>query len=76
MLRASLGHSITDYVDPATGRGLSGRREWVLSLDVDPEKLPGNHPLWKRVKHELSYYRFPAPAIVLTPKAKVVRWYR
>ncbi len=76
MLRASLGHSITDYVDPATGRGLSGQREWVLSLDVDPEKLPGNHPLWKRVKHELSYYRFPAPAIVLTPKAKVVRWYR
>ena len=76
ILRASLGHSITDWVSPVDGRSVSARREWVLSLDLDPEQLPGNHPLWKRVKHELSYYRFPAPALVLTPRAKGVRWYR
>lgn len=76
LLRASLGHSITDYVNPVNGAGLVGRREWVLSLDVDPEKLPGSHPVWRRVKHELSHYRFPAPALVLTPRARGVRWYR
>lgn len=75
-LRASVGHSITDYVDPNTGRGLWGRREFVLTLDVDPEKLPGQNHLWRRAKHELSYYHFPAPALVLTPHLKGVKWYR
>jgi hypothetical protein len=75
-LRASIGHSITDYIDPVTGRGLWARREILLSLDLDPEKLPGQNPLWRRVKHELSYYRFPAPAIRLSPSAKGVAWYR
>lgn len=75
-LRASVGHSITDYVDPNTGRGVWGRREFVLTLDVDPEKLPGQNHLWRRAKHELSYYHFPAPALVLTPHLKGVKWYR
>ncbi|HEX2779934.1 MAG TPA: DUF2279 domain-containing protein [Gemmatimonadaceae bacterium] len=75
-VRASVGHSITDYVDPVTGRGQWAKREIVLSLDLDPEKLPGNNPVWRRVKHELSYYRFPAPALRLTPTVKGVRWYR
>ena len=75
-VRASIGHSITDYVSPTTGRGLWARRELVLSLDIDPEKLPGQNPLWRHVKHELSYYHFPAPALVLTPTTKGVRWYR
>ena len=76
-VRASIGHSITDYVDPLTGRGgIWARREISLSLDIDPEKLPGQHPVWRRVKHELSYYHFPAPAIRLTPTARGVAWYR
>jgi hypothetical protein len=75
-VRASVGHSITDYVDPNTGRGLWGRREIVLSLDIDPEKLPGQNRIWRQVKHEMSYYHFPSPALVLTPTAKGVRWYR
>lgn len=75
-IRGSVGHSITDYVDPNTGRGVWGRREIVLSLDIDPEKLPGQNRIWRQVKHELSYYHFPAPALVLTPDAKAVRWYR
>lgn len=76
LVRASVGHSITDYVDPVTGRGQWARREIVFGLDLDPEKLPGNNPVWRRVKHELSYYRFPAPALRLTPTVKGVRWYR
>ena len=75
-VRASVGHSITDYVDPNTGRGLWGRREFVLTLDIDPEKLPGNNRMWRQVKHELSYYHFPSPALVLTPTTKGTRWYR
>ena len=75
-VRASIGQSITDYVDPQTGRGMWARREILLSLDVDPEKLPGQHPLWRRVKHELSYYHFPAPALRLTPTVKGIAWYR
>ena len=75
-VRASVGHSITDYVDPQTGRGIWARREILLSLDLDPEKLPGQHPLWRLVKHELSYYHFPAPALRLTPSVKGIAWYR
>ena len=75
-VRASIGHSITDYVSPTTGGGLWAQRKIVLSLDIDPEKLPGQNPIWRHVKHELSYYHFPAPALVLTPTAKGVSWYR
>ena len=76
LLRLSVGHSITDWIDPVTGDERYARRKIVLSVDLDPGKLPGDHPLWKRVKHELSYYRFPAPALVLTPRLDGVAWYR
>ena len=76
-VRASIGHSITDYVDPQTGQGgIWARREIILSLDFDPEKLPGQNPVWRRVKHELSYYHFPAPALRLTPTTRGFAWYR
>jgi hypothetical protein len=48
----------------------------VLSLDIDPEKLPGQNRIWRQVKHELSYYHFPAPALRLTPTTKGISWYR
>ena len=75
-VRASIGHSITDYVSPSTGRSLWGKREIVLSLDIDPEKLPGQNRIWRQVKHELSYYHFPSPALRLTPTTKGISWYR
>jgi hypothetical protein len=76
MLRVSLGHTITDWVDPATGRSQWAHRRILLSVDLDPEKLPGDHPVWNRIKHELSYYRFPAPAIQLYPSVKGIGWHR
>jgi hypothetical protein len=76
LVRLSVGHSVTDWINPATGSGMRGQHEIVLSLDLDPSKLPGNHPVWKQVKQQLSYYRFPAPALVLTPKVRGVAWYR
>jgi hypothetical protein len=75
-IRFSVGHSITDWVNPETGGPQRAQRKILLSLDFDPEKLPGNAPLWRTIKHTLSYYRFPAPALQLTPKLHVSPWYR
>jgi hypothetical protein len=74
-IRLSAGHSITDWIDE-TGALTRGKRKILLSLDFDPEKLPGNAPVWKSVKNALSYYRFPAPAIQITPNLDFVPWYR
>ena len=75
-IRLSAGHSVTDWINPATGAAQRARRKIILSLDFDPEKLPGNAPWWKSVKHTLSYYHFPAPALELTPKMHLSPWYR
>jgi hypothetical protein len=75
-IRFSVGHSITDWIDPATGSPQRAQRKILLSLDFDPDKLPGEWPLWRTIKRTLSYYRFPAPAIELTPKLKFEPWYR
>lgn len=74
ILRVSVGHGITDWVDPATGDAIRARRKLMISLDLDPEKLPGNHPVWKQVKHQLSFIHFPGPALVLTPDLSVKAW--
>ena len=76
VVRVSVGHSITDWVDPRTGVELRARRKFVLSLDLDPEALPGSNRYWRVVKHQLSYYRFPAPALELTPSLRGIAWYR
>ena len=75
-IRLSAGHSITDWKNPTTGASQRAQRKILLSLDFDPEKLPGNAPLWRTIKHTLSYYHFPAPALELTPKLHVSPWYR
>ena len=76
-IRFSVGHSITDWVLPTVPSAtVRAKRKILLSLDFDPEKLPGNWPLWRTVKHTLSYYRFPAPALELTPKLHLSPWYR
>ena len=75
-IRFSVGHSITDWVDPTTGDVERAKRKILLSLDFDPEKLPGDAPLWRTIKHTLSYYHFPAPALELTPKLHLSPWYR
>ena len=76
-IRFSAGHSITDWINPdPPGNAQRAQRKILLSLDFDPEKLPGNAPLWKSIKHTLSYYHFPSPALQLTPNFKLVPWYR
>ncbi len=75
-VRFSVGHSITDWINPQTGATQRAKRKIVLSLDFDPEKLPGNWPVWRTIKHNLSYYHFPAPALEITPKLHVSPWYR
>jgi hypothetical protein len=75
-IRLSAGHSVTDWINPETGAAQRAKRKIILTLDWDPEKLPGNAPWWKSVKHTLSYYHFPAPALELTPKMHLSPWYR
>ena len=75
-IRFSVGHSVTDWVNANTGDVQRAKRKIVLSLDFDAEKLPGNWPLWRTIKHNLSYYHFPAPALEITPKLRVSPWYR
>ncbi|MEO5589451.1 MAG: DUF2279 domain-containing protein [Gemmatimonadaceae bacterium] len=75
-IRFSVGHSITNWIDPETGANIRAQRKLLLSLDFDAEKLPGNNPLWKTIKRQLSYIRFPAPALQLTPDLRVIGWYR
>lgn len=76
LLRLSVGHGITDWVDPVTGQTQRAGRRILLSIDVDAEKLPGRHPVWVRVKRELGYIRFPAPALQIYPGLEGVAWYR
>jgi hypothetical protein len=75
-IRFSVGHSITDWQIPTTTAPQRAQRKILLSLDFDPEKLPGNAPIWRTIKHTLSYYRFPAPALQLTPRLHLSPWYR
>ena len=75
-VRLSAGHSVTDWISPETGDTQRARRKILLSLDFDPEKLPGDVPFWRTIKRTLSYYHFPAPALELTPKLHLSAWYR
>lgn len=60
---------------PAAVRLSVGRREfassnaaeYVLGLDVDASRLPGNHPAWVRTKALLHAVRLPGPALVVGP---------
>lgn len=76
IVRVSVGHSITDWIEPSNGANLRAQRKILLSLDLDADKLPGNNPAWNRVKHTLSFIRFPAPALQLTPDIKLIGIYR
>jgi hypothetical protein len=75
-IRLSVGHSVTDWINSSTASTQRGKRRILLSLDFDPEKLPGNAPWWRTIKHTLSYYHFPAPALEITPRLHLQPWYR
>ena len=75
-LRVSAGHSITDWIDPATGANLRAKRKIVLTIDFDAEKLPGENRIWKTFKRQLSYIHLPSPALVITPDFKFEAWYK
>jgi len=75
-LRVSVGHSITDWIDPQTGANIRAQRKILLTLDFDAEKLPGNNRIWKTVKRQLGYIHLPSPAIQITPSTEFIRWYK
>lgn len=69
-IRLSPGYSITDYVEPTTGAALRAKRKLLISLDIDPESLPGDNHVWQTVKHQLAFLRIPGPTLQLTPTRK------
>ena len=75
-LRISAGHSITDWIDARTGANMRAKRKILLTIDFDPEKLPGDNPIWKTFKRNLSYLHLPSPALQLTPTLELLKWYR
>jgi hypothetical protein len=75
-LRVSVGHSITDWIDPHTGANIRAQRKILLSLDFDAEKLPGNNRLWKTIKRQVGYIHLPSPALQITPTTKLIGWYK
>ena len=75
-LRVSLGHSITDWIDPRTGANIRAQRRLLLSIDFDAEKLPGENRIWKTIKRQLGYIHLPSPALQITPSAKLIGWYK
>lgn len=75
-LRVSVGHSITDWIDPKTGANMRAQRKILLSLDIDAEKLPGNNRIWKTVKRQLGYIHLPSPALQITPTTELIGWYK
>ncbi len=44
------------------------QREYILSLDVDFERIPAKHPVLKTALHLLNHIKFPAPALLLAEK--------
>jgi uncharacterized protein YfiM (DUF2279 family) len=77
LLRFSVGHSITDWVNPATGEFVRAQRRMLLTLDIDPLKLPGHAPWWVSVKKGLRHYHFPSPAIEFrSGSVRGVAWHR
>ena len=77
LLRLSFGHSISDWVDPNTGAFIRAQRRFLITLDIDPLKLPGHAPWWMSVKKGLRHYHFPSPAIEFrNGRVKGVPWHR
>lgn len=46
--------------------GGSTPSEYVVGLDLDAARLPGNHPAWVHVKNFLHSVRLPGPALVMS----------
>lgn len=77
LLRLSIGHAITDFIDPATGADIRAQRRIMLTLDIDPLKLPGQAAWWVTVKKGLRHYHFPSPALEFrSGGVKGRAWYR
>ena len=76
LVRVSLGHSITDWIDPRTGANMRAQRKILLTLDIDAEKLPGENRIWKTFKRQVGYIHLPSPALQITPKTELIGWYK
>jgi hypothetical protein len=59
------------------GMGAGVPAEYVVGLDLDASRLPGNHPVWVHAKQLLHAVRLPGPALVMGPggtRAMALYW--
>ena len=59
------------------GMGAGTPAEYVVGLDLDASRLPGNHPVWVHAKQLLHAVRLPGPALVMGPggtRAMALYW--
>ncbi|WP_434478509.1 hypothetical protein [Gemmatimonas sp.] len=59
------------------GMGAGVPAEYVVGLDLDASRLPGNHPVWVQAKQLLHAVRLPGPALVMGPggtRAMALYW--
>jgi hypothetical protein len=62
--------TLTGYDPSPSYPSGKGNIELYLALDYDVTKiLPFNSQVWEAVKHYLNYFKFPAPALRVTPYA-------
>lgn len=66
-LNLAVGHSVTALDD----RG-GGEHQIFLSFDWNLDALPSGGWLWNLLKHNLNFYKLPAPAVRISPG---VVWY-
>jgi hypothetical protein len=76
LFRISVGHSITDWIDPHTGANIRAQRKILLTLDFDAEKLPGENRIWKTFKRQVGFIHLPSPALQITPTTQIIGWYK
>jgi len=51
------------------------RREYVLSIDIDFERIPAKHPALKTFLHLINHMKIPAPAVLFSDgNSPAVRW--
>ncbi len=76
IVRASLGHGITDYFPPPNFVSKRARHTVLLTLDLDAAKLPGEQRGWRTVKRALSYVHLPSPALQIAPDLRFIALYK
>ncbi len=71
-INIAIGHSVKDIVDAPNHYTYKGHHELWLSLDFNPNAIPGDAPWIHWLRTALNFYKLPAPCVRILPG---VVWY-